>query len=252
MASSPLSVLLLHGDAEARLLASAEFAIEAVFPGREVQLTRAWMTRPDWLDIAAPAPPASLRSQGLLADLDVRQWLAQPPRLVIFSFLPVVAVRALRHRSGGVFLAHRAVCERWSALDAAAVAAQCTLEVPLSPAQAASAFEPVINRLQEQGASVILTMAFRHVNEPLQHRRTAAPAALRELIRGANLEVARLSQRTGCFVLDLDRPLAQRGGTPLGADCFGGGEAAAELAVEELVALIADALPDELMPMEAQ
>jgi hypothetical protein len=75
---------------------------------------------------------------------------------------------------------------------------------------------------------------------------------LRERVRCTNLEVARLSHRTGCFVLDLDRSLAQRGGGPLGADCFGGAAQAAELAVEEFVALIADALPDELLSARAQ
>ena len=51
-------------------------------------------------------------------------------------------------------------------------------------------------------------------------------------------------------MLDLDRPLAQEGGDPLASDCFGGAGHAAELALEELVALVMDALPDELMPAE--
>jgi hypothetical protein len=51
-------------------------------------------------------------------------------------------------------------------------------------------------------------------------------------------------------VLDLDRALAEIGGGTLGTDCFGGAGQGAELAVEELVALIADALPDELEPVD--
>ena len=56
----------------------------------------------------------------------------------------------------------------------------------------------------------------------------------------------------GTGMLDLDRPLAERGGGPLDADCFGGAADAAELAVEELVALIAEAVPDELVSAGAQ
>lgn len=243
-------ILLLQGDAEARLLADAQAAIESVLPDRQLQLLRAWITRPDWLDPQAPGQPETLRRRGLLEDLDVRALLEQPQRLVIISFLPVVAMPALKHRDGGVFLAHQGVRERWSAQDAALVQAECELQPALSAHEAARAFEPVIDRLQQRGAAVAIATAFRHVREPLQHRAAAGPPPLRELIRRANLEVASLSQRTGCFVLDLDRPLAQEGGDPLASDCFGGAGHAAELALEELVALVMDALPDELMPAE--
>jgi hypothetical protein len=202
-----LSILLLQGDAEAQLLADAEVALELVFPGREVQLSRAWMPRPDCLDSeAADAEQARI----------ARDLLEQPQRLVILTLLPAVAMRA------------------------------GTVQAPLSPQDAANALEPIIERLQQRGTVVALTTAFRHIAEPLQHRHTDEPPTLRELVRRTNLEVARLSHRTGCFVLDLDRALAEIGGSTLAADCFGGTGQAAELAVEEFVALIADALPDEL------
>jgi hypothetical protein len=243
-------ILLLQGDAEARLLADAQPAIESVLPDRQVQLLRAWITRPDWLDPEAPGQPQTLRRYGLLENRDVRALLEQPQRLVIISFLPVVAMPALKHRDGGVFLAHQGLCECWSPEDAARVHAECELQPALTPHEAALAFEPIIDRLQQRGAAVAVVTAFRHVREPLRHQASVGPPPLRELVRRANLEVARLSQRMGCFVLDLDRPLAQEGGDPLASDCFGGSGHAAELALEELVALMMDALPDELMPAE--
>jgi hypothetical protein len=243
-------ILLLQGDAEARLLADAQAAIESVLPDHQLQLQRAWITRPDWLDPGAPGPPEALRRRGLLDGGDVRALLEQPQRLVIISFLPVVAIPALKHRDGGVFLAHQGVRERWSPQDTALIQAECEAQRALSPPDAARAFEPIIDRLQQRGAAVAIATAFRHVSEPLRHRASAGPPPLRELVRRANLEVARLSQRMGCFVLDLDRPLAQEGGDPLASDCFGGAGNAAELALEELAALVMDALPEELMPAE--
>jgi hypothetical protein len=205
-----LSILLLQGDAEARLLADAELALQLVFPGREVQLSRAWMPRPDWLASDTAAEQVRI----------ARDLLEQPQRLVILTLLPAVTVRA------------------------------GTVQAPLCPRDAASALEPIIEHLQQRGTVVALTTAFRHLSEPLQHRQTGAPPSLRELVRRTNFEVARLSHRTGCFVLDLDRALAEIGGGTLGTDCFGGAGQGAELAVEELVALIADALPDELEPVD--
>lgn len=248
--STLTSILLLQGDAEAHLLADAQPAIESVLPDRQVQLLRAWITRPDWLDAEAPGQPETLRRRGLLEDLDARALLEQPHRLVVISFLPVVAIPALKHRDGGVFLAHQGLRERWSPQEAAHVQAECEPQTALSPHEAARAFEPIIDRLQQRRTAVAIATAFRHVREPLQHQASLGPPPLRELIRRANLEVARLSQRTGCFVLDLDRPLAQEGGEPLTTDCFGGSGHAAELALEELAALVMDALPDELMPAE--
>jgi hypothetical protein len=241
-APGSLSILLLQGDAEAKLLADAELALPLVFPDREVRMVRAWMPRPDWL--ASDASAVQIR--------EARDGLEQPHTLVILSLLPAVAVRALRHGSGELFLEHRGVRAQWSAEQAAANDAVCTVLAPLSPQDAAVALQPIIERLQQRGTVVALTTGFRHVREALQHRHTGDPPTLRERVRRTNLEVARLSHRTGCFVLDLDRSLAQWGGGPLDADCFGGVAKAAELAVEEFVALIADALPNELLSSGAQ
>lgn len=249
---STLSILLLQGDAEARLLADAQFALQSVFPDREVRLVRAWMSRPDWLQAQAPALPEPVRRCGLPQVQYARDLLERRHGLAILSLLPAVAVRALRHSSGERFLEHRGLRAQWCAEEAAAIDATCTVQAPLSPQAAAAALEPIIERLQQRSTVVALTTAFRHVQEPLQHRLMGGPPALRDLVRRTNLEVARLSQRTGCFVLDLDRPLAERGGGPLDADCFGGAADAAELAVEELVALIAEAVPDELLSAGAQ
>ncbi len=245
-----LPILLLHGDAEARLLADAASVLQTVVPHRKVQLAASWMTRPDLLSPSAPAPPKSLRTRGILPDVDARVLLDQPHRLVLISLFPAVAFPVLRHRSGGAFLAHRALRAGWSPEDASAVAAECVEEAPLSPEEAASALEPVIGRLHERGAAVAVCTSFRHVREPLEHRRREGAPSLRELVRRTNLEVARLSQRTGCFVFDVDRPLAQEGGASLGADCFGGTGFAADVAVDELITLLFDALPDDLMPTE--
>lgn len=121
----------------------------------------------------------------------------------------------------------------------------------MSPSDAATLLEPIILRLQEAGAAVAVCTTFRRVQEPLQHRRAEGPPALREQIRRCNLEATRLSHRTGCFVFDLDRPLAYEGGATLDADCWGGGERAAELALDELMALLLDAVPDVVMAAEA-
>jgi hypothetical protein len=111
--------------------------------------------------------------------------------------------------------------------------------------------EPVIERLQARGSAVAVCTAFRRVKEPLEHRGREGAPALRELVRRTNREVIHLSRRTGCFVLDLDRPLAQEGGASLDADCFGGDGRAAEIALDEFAALLLDAMPDDFMPSEA-
>jgi hypothetical protein len=248
--SAAISILVLHGDAEAQLLAEGETAIQALFGDREINLVRAWATRPDWLDPTAPAPPAFLAHGGGLPCTDPRALLEQPHRLVIFSLLPAVSVPALRHRSGGVFLAHRGLRASWSPEMRAAVASECSAVLPLSSHDSAMALEPVIERLQARGSAVAVCTAFRHVKEPLEHRAGEGAPALREVIRRMNLEVAHLSRRTGCFVLDLDRPLAQAGGAALNADCFGGNGRAAEIALEEFAALVLDAVPDDVVPPE--
>jgi hypothetical protein len=235
------SILLLQGDAEAQLLADADAIMPALMPEREIQLVRAWATRPDWLDAAAPPPPSLVR-RGLIAATDPRALLEQPHRLVVFALLPAYSVPALRHRDGGAFLAHHGLLSQWSAQDSAEVTAECVEQPPITPEDAALALEPVIERLLARGGAVAVCSAFRHVAEPLEHRCREGASSLRERIRRGNLAVARLSQRTGCFVLDLDRPLAQEGGAALQADCFGGGERAAEIALDEFAALVLDAL----------
>lgn len=236
------TILLLQGDAEASLLIDADSAVQALFTDSAVQLVRAWATRPDWLHEAAPT---SLVESGILpGQIPSSQLLGQPHRLVIFSLLPAIAVPALRHRDGGRFLAHRALLAPWSSDTAAMVSSQCVEEAPLSPAAAAQALEPTIERLQAQGSAVAVCVAFRRVREPLEFHQADGALSLRQRIRQLNLEVARLSQRTGCFVLDLDRPLATAGGASLDADCFGGDGRAAEIALDEFAALLLDVFPD--------
>lgn len=250
MTGKRLPILLLHGDAEAGLLADAAPFVEAALPHLSVEVTAAWAQRSSLLAADAPPPPEALRRRGVLPDVDVRELLGRSPRLVLLSLFAELAAPTLRHRSGGEFLAHRTLRAGWTPDQAALVAAECT-EVP-SPtaAEAAASLQPVIERLQDGGAAVALVTAFRHVNEPIDHRRPDGPPTLRERVRAANLEAARLSMRTGCFVLDLDRAFAQEGGATIGADCFGGGERAREIAQDELLGLVFDALPDDTLPSE--
>lgn len=246
----PLPILMLQGDLEASLLAGAEAFLQGLLPHRTVEWTAAWAPRADLLAPGAPPPPEPLRRRGLIPDADARELLERPNRLVLVSMFSALANPMLRHRSGGAFVAHRGLRARWSAEAAAAIAAECVEEPPLSPEDAAGALEPLVEGLQERGAAVALCTAFRHVREPLQHRRPDGAPPLRELARRVNLEAARLSRRTGCFVLDLDRPLSQEGGAALGIDCFGGDGRAAEIALDELLGLVFDALPDDAMPTE--
>jgi len=110
-------------------------------------------------------------------------------------------------------------------------------ELPISAAEAAMALEPVIERLQARGSAVAVCNAFRHVNEPLDIAAVKAAGAARAGSphqSGSGPSI----RRTGCFVLDLDRPLAQEGGASLDTDCFGGGGRAAEIALDEFAALL--------------
>src|ERR1700751_6040531 len=109
------SILLLQGDAEAQLLADADSLMRVVSPERELQLIRAWSTRPDWLGPDAEGPPGSLVPAGLLPKCAARELLTIPHRLVVFALLPSVSLPALRHRDGGVFLLHHALRASWSA-----------------------------------------------------------------------------------------------------------------------------------------
>lgn len=249
--SKAISILLLQGDAEAQLLADADAVLQDMVPHREVHLVRAWATRPDWLDPDAPPPPRSLVEAGVLPEQDARRLLEQDHSLVVLALLPALAMPALRHRDGGVFLAHRGLRAEWSEETERAVDAACAEEEQVSPLEAARALEPVVERLLLRGAAVAVCTGFRHVREPRELRAGAQNASLRERIRAMNLEIARLSQRTGCFVLDLDRPLAQEGGAALDADCFGGGARAAEIALDEFAALVLDSVPDEALAEDA-
>jgi hypothetical protein len=249
---SARSVLLLDGDAEAKLLLDVETAIQAVMGWPEVSVVRTWSTRPDWLGADGPAAPQALIECGAIPDVDVRTLLDGPPRLIIFSLLPAVTLPALWHRDGGALLAPKGLRAGWTPEIAARVATECTQEPPMTPAEATAALEPILQRLQDKGAAVAVCTAFRHVPARVdEHGHDGAPA-LREVIRRLNLEVARVSQRTGCFVFDLDRPFAHEGGATLDADCFGGGERAAEIALDEFAALLLDALPDDITASEFQ
>jgi hypothetical protein len=245
-----ISILLLHGDAEARLLVDAEVAMQSMFVDREVRLVKQWATRPDCLESFSPAPAGSPQTFDVVPGTDVRELLEQRHSLIIFSLLPAITLPALRNKSGRVFLPHPGLRASWSADVTARVAAEYSEQSPLSPAEAAIALEPVIERLLANGSAVAVCTTFRHVKTPLEHRGSGGVAGLREVIRRTNLEVFRLSQRTGCFVLDFDRPLAQEGGASLNADCFGGDDRAAEIALDEFAALVLDAIPDSLISSE--
>ena len=244
------SILILDGDAESRLLIDAEIALQAIFEGREMSVVRTWTSRPDWFVADGPEQPHALAGSGALPGTDARMLLDQPHRLIILSTLPAVIFPALRHQDGGAFIAPRGLRATWSADLAARIAAECTEEPPMSTADATDAFELLIERLQARGSTVVLCTTFRHVRESPEIPSREEMAATREVIRRMNLEVARLSLRTGCFVLDLDRPLAHEGGTVLDADCFGGDGRAAEIALDEFAAVLMDAIPDALLPEE--
>lgn len=261
--SAELSILLCQGDAEARLLADADAVLPALFPERDVRLRRVWAPHPDWLDLKSRVVPLALYGGGLPADAssedkssatstqDVRDLLEEPHRLVIFSVLGAVMLTA-RGEAAGAWLSYRGLEQepRESGSSAAAAEREALFgPAPMSPRAAVQALAPVIERLQMSGMVVAVCNAFRHVREPLRHR-ASGDGDLRQRIRALNLEVARLSQSTGCFVLDLDRPLAQQGGAALDADCFGGDGRAAEIALDEFAALLLDALPDELLSPE--
>jgi hypothetical protein len=240
-------VLVLRGDAEASLMADAGTYLGAALPHLGFAVTSAWATRPDLLAPDAPPPPRSLRERGIIPDVDVRALLDRPHRLVVLPFFPGVAAPLFQHRDGGAFLAHRKLRANWTPEQAEVVAAECTAAPPLPVSEAAEALAVVVERLHAAGTAVALCTAFRHVNEPLDDRPRRTTPSTRDLVRASNLAVARLSARTGCFVLDVDRVLAEEGGALLAADCFGGHGRAAEIALDELLSLFFDALPDDAM-----
>ena len=243
-------ILILQGDAEARLLAGAPELLPAAFPQAGLRVSTAWSTRSELLLPGAPGLPRAVAARGLVPGIPARELLEQSWKLVIFSLLPDAALPLLRWNGDGALVAHRAVREGWSPVDAAWVEAESRAEELGDPAASARELEAVIEPLQQRGAVVAVTTVFRHVLAGLEHRRGPGPASLRERIRQTNLEATRLSHRTGCFVLDLDRALAHEGGAALQADCFGGSGRAQELALDELLALLLEAIPDELQALE--
>lgn len=248
--NATVSVLLLQGDAEASLLADGDVALQAIFPEREIVITRLWATRPDWLASDALVVPAHWNEQGEFLDGNVAEQLREPHRLVVISLLSAVALPAYQHASGARFVAHRNLMQALPAAVVEDIQQHCQRLDPMQPEAAIAAIEPVVEALLANGVAVAIVNAFRHVKEALAFQSDDTTPSLRERVRRLNLLIAQLSQRTGCFVLDVDRPLAQVGGATLQADCFGGNERAAELVLDEFAALALDALPDCLMPLE--
>jgi hypothetical protein len=94
-------------------------------------------------------------------------------------------------------------------------------------------WQRLVHNLQLQKTVVALATIFRHV--PHDHPRRSE---WREEIRRRNAMARRLSHKTGAYIFDVDRELAHKGALKLQADCFGGGEAAADVALSELMTLI--------------
>ena len=233
-----LSVLILQGDAEALLFAQAELTLQACFPSAEISVHSAWTTRSDLLGDAA----TDNQAKGGWGKPPISELLAQPHDLVILSTLPDVAL-PLWSGPRGRFVVHRGVAESWSASERSEVEGESSVGAMVDLEAAVESLQRVIEELMSRGQAVALCNVFRRVPEPLQHRVTPGSVSLRRRALAMNLEVAKLSHRTGCFVVDLDRVLAHEGGAALNADCFGGGERAEELALEELVAVVLEALP---------
>jgi hypothetical protein len=230
-----VSIVILQGDAEASLFGQAGAILQACFPHVRVDVHHAWTTRSDLLrDAGAPAlgrDPATGKSAA--------EWLAEHHDLVVLSTLPDVALPLLRGPDGP-FVAHRTLAAGWSDEQRAAVA-RSSDEGYIDLDRAVEALAGVVDDLQGRGQAVAICNVFRHVAEPPRHK--ADGVSLRDRIRAMNRNVARLSHRAGCFVLDVDRVLANEGGRALGADYAGGGDRASELALEELVALVLEAIP---------
>jgi hypothetical protein len=238
-----LSILILQGDAEARMLGQGQATLQACFPECEIDFAAAWTTRSDLLRSNGSPPAAWLRTRQLSANDNIHELLERPRDLLLFSVLADAALPILRTPDGDSFVPHRGVVERWTPQQRADVERECSEGELIDPVEAANALEPIIEKMQSRGAAVAICNIFRHTGGQPEHRGGSTTKSLRERIRAANLEVARLSHRTGCFVLDIDRALAHEGGGALQADCWGGTGRAEELALEELVALVLEAVP---------
>jgi hypothetical protein len=239
---SALAILILQGDAEARLLKEAEATLQAGFPDCAVRVTNTWTTRSDFLGSDASSTPW-IRGHQLLPTPGTKEVLEGSYDLVLLSVLADAVLSIQRTPDGGSFVPHRELVERWSAPQRAAIAADCVDGGLLGPTESANVLEPLIEELQHRGSAVAICNVFRHVSSETERRLGRTKSSLRERIRATNLNVTRLSRSTGCFVLDLDRALAHAGGTPLETDCFGGNGRAEELAMEELFALVLEAVP---------
>ena len=233
-----LSVLILQGDAEARLFAQAELTLQGCFPSADLRVRSAWTTRSDLLR----EETTDKQANGPFGWPPVSELLKQPHDLVIMSTLPDVALPVWSGPRGR-FVVHRGVAEACSADERSELETGSRVGALIEPETAAQCLESVIGELMDRGQAVAVCNVFRRVPEPLQHRVVPGAVSLRRRTLAMNLEVAKLSHRTGCFVVDLDRVLAHEGGAALNADCFGGGERAEELALEELVAVVLEALP---------
>ncbi|MGE4303090.1 MAG: hypothetical protein AB7E24_03540 [Novosphingobium sp.] len=102
--------------------------------------------------------------------------------------------------------------------------------------------------LAETGDPVLVETVFRCVPD----RGSNAGQALLERIRRLNLLITELSRELGVFVVDFDRVLADIGGVVLATDYRLRGQAAAEVAGQELALAVATNALDTVLPFDAQ
>ncbi|MFT9375396.1 SGNH/GDSL hydrolase family protein [Komagataeibacter saccharivorans] len=105
--------------------------------------------------------------------------------------------------------------------------------------------------LCERGDPVMITTVFRHVDIPDEDD-GGYSHALRIRIRRLNFLAAELSRRHGVFVADLDRMLADTGGTTLNTDYRLRSDTAAMIAAQGLALVVVNNALDAFMPFEAQ
>lgn len=120
------------------------------------------------------------------------------------------------------------------------------LDLPWPDAEAS--LRQRLTALAEAGDPVLVLTIFRCVKNRTAPEGQAQLARIRRL----NLLAIELSREVGCFVVDIDRVLADRGGLALGGDLRLASEAAASLAGYELaLALVTNAM-DTCLPFDAQ
>ncbi|MBS2022461.1 MAG: hypothetical protein JST92_08630 [Deltaproteobacteria bacterium] len=168
-----------------------------------------------------------------------REWLAEAAGVVTFvtQHEPVIERRAVETLTREALAALKqtpadlALVSMWLAIGNAELAERGDAEVD-------ALLTELIEGVQARGGVAALCTLFRHVAGP-----RAETQELRERIRVVNLRARRLSQRTGCFVFDLDRVLSHTGGASLQADVHGGGgEAVSSMLLDELVVLLPEML----------